>query len=73
MSPKEIRQLNASLDARVKKALEDAAKNAGMSQTAYLECLIEGTLPGRLEAEIKELRLEVEAMREQLMKQPKRK
>ena len=68
MSPKEIKQLNASLDARVKTALEDAAKKAGMSQTAYLECLIEGTLPGRLEAEIKALRLEIEALREQLKK-----
>ena len=73
MSPKEVKQLNASLDARIKTALEKAAKQAGMSQTAYLECLIEGTLPGRLEAEIKELRLEIEAMREQLLKKNEKK
>ena len=68
MSPKETKQLNASLNVNLKARLEEAAKKAGMTQTAYLESLIEGTLPGRLEAEVRALRLEIESLREQLTK-----
>jgi len=68
MSPKEIKQLNASLDARIKAILEEESQKAGMTQTEYLERLIEGTFSGRLENKIEQLRLEIEALRTETKK-----
>ena len=68
MSPKETKQLNANLDARIKAILEEESQKTGMSQTEYLERLIEGTLPGHLEEKIEGLRLEIAALRKQLKK-----
>jgi hypothetical protein len=68
MTKKEIDYLNARISTAAKETLEEEAKKAGLSMTAYLELLIQGNHPGRLESKIEELRLEIESLREQLTK-----
>ena len=59
MSPKEMARLSANIRPEIKAILEEESANAGLSQTEYLERLIEGTLPNRLEAKIAELLAEI--------------
>ncbi len=68
MSPKETKQLNATLDKRIKEILEQEAAARNMSQTEYLERLIEGTLPDRLSEEMQALRHEIESLRQEIKK-----
>jgi hypothetical protein len=68
MTKKEIDFLTARISRVAKETLERESEKAGLSMTAYLEMLIEGTLTGRLEAKIEALRLEIEALRKQLKK-----
>lgn len=64
MTPKDYARLSAKIDPKIKAILEEESEKAGLSQTEYLERLIEGTLPDRMEAKIEELRKEIEALRD---------
>jgi hypothetical protein len=68
MTKTEFDYLNTRISKVAKKTLEQESKKANMTMTAYLELLIEGGLTGNLEAEVKALRLEIEALRKQLKK-----
>lgn len=68
MTPKEIARISAVIDPKIKSILEEESEKAGLSQTEYLERLIEGTLPNVLEAKIETLRLEIEALRKEIKK-----
>ena len=59
MSPKEIARISAVVSPAIKTILESESTKIGLSQTEYLERLIEGTLPNRIEAKIEELRKEI--------------
>jgi hypothetical protein len=67
MSPKEKKQLSALLSEATKKILDEQSKAHGFTRTQYLERLIEGTLPNRLEEKIENLRLEIEGLRNEVM------
>jgi hypothetical protein len=66
MSPKEKEQINAKVDPRIKKMLEIESAKLGMSQTEYLERLIEGTLPGKHDATIEALRKDIQELKKSL-------
>ena len=63
MSPEEKKQISARLTARAIAILKEESDKLEVSQTEYLERLIDGTLPNRLEAKIEELRKEIETLR----------
>ncbi len=59
MTPKEVDYLNMRIDKRAKDMLKEESEKANLSMTEYLERLIEGSLPNRIEAKIDELRNEI--------------
>ena len=68
MTKKEANQISIWLSTNAKGILDEERTKLGLSRAAYLEKLIEGSLPNRLEEKIEELRLEIESLREQLNK-----
>ncbi|GHT22429.1 hypothetical protein FACS189419_04970 [Planctomycetales bacterium] len=64
IAPEEISLINARISNSVKSLLKSEAKKAKMSMTEYLERLIEGTLPNRLETKLEEILQEIKALRE---------
>ncbi len=63
MTPKEVNSISIRLSARAKER-----NKLGLSQSAYIEKVLEGNLPNHLEAKIETLRLEIEALREEVKK-----
>ncbi len=59
MTPKEKNDVLVRLGGSAKNTLETERKKLRLSQSAYIEMLIEGTLPGRMEKQIEELRKEL--------------
>lgn len=68
MTPKETIQISIRLSLRAKEILEEERSNLGLSQSAYIEKLLEGSLPNQLEAKIEELRHEIESLRKEIKK-----
>lgn len=63
MTPKEMARLSANIRPEIKRIIEVEAEKANLSQTEYIERLVEGTLPNRIEAKIEELKKEIEFLR----------
>lgn len=72
MTPKEVDYLNMRIDKRAKDMLKEESEKANLSMTEYLERLIEGTLPDRLEAKMEAIRgeilKEIEVLRKEVTK-----
>ena len=68
MTPKEVNSISIRLSARAKEILDEERNKLGLSQSAYIEKVLEGNLPNHLEAKIETLRLEIEALREEVKK-----
>ncbi len=68
MAPKEINSISIRLSARAKEILDTERSNLGLSQSAYIEKLLEGSLPNMLESKIEALRLEIEKLRKEIKK-----
>ncbi len=68
MTPKQREQFNTTLDKRTKDILKEESDRLGMSMAEYIEKLVDGTLPGRLEKQIEELRVEFLAKIEEIKK-----
>lgn len=66
MTPKEIARISAVVDPRIKLILEKESEKAGLSQTEYLERLIEGTLPDRILEEMQAIRQEIKTLRKEI-------
>ena len=64
ITPKESSQFNARLSSHIKDILQVEAEKANMTMTEYLERLIEGTLPDRLEAKMEAIRQEIRELKE---------
>ena len=59
MAPKEYDHISVKVSPEIKKILVEESEKAGLSQTEYLERLIEGTLPDRMTANIMAIRDEI--------------
>ncbi|HBT75521.1 MAG TPA: hypothetical protein DEB39_01040 [Planctomycetaceae bacterium] len=72
MSEEEKKQLSAKLSKQTKQMLDEQAEEHGLTRTQYLERLIEGTLPNRLEERMDAIRIdilaEIEKLREEIKK-----
>ncbi len=68
MTPRETELLNARIGKDVKQILKEEAEKNSMSMTEYLERLIEGTLPNRLETKMEDILAEIEKLREEIKK-----
>ncbi len=68
MSPEEKKQISARLTSRAIAILKEESEKLEITQTEYLERLIDGSLPNKLESKIEALRLEIEKLREETKK-----
>lgn len=68
MSPEEKKQISARLTNRAIAILKEESEKLEITQTEYLERLIDGSLPNVLAAEIQELRAEIERLRKEIEK-----
>lgn len=68
MTPKEKAQVSVMLSNHAKEILDEERVKLNLSQAAYLDKLLDGTLPNRLETQIEALRLEIEKLREEIKK-----
>ena len=69
ISPKEqATQFSARLNSRAKKIIQEEAQKTGMSMTEYLERLIEGTLPDKIESKMEEILREIKELKEKMEK-----
>ncbi|MGL4594771.1 MAG: hypothetical protein ACRCUY_08600 [Thermoguttaceae bacterium] len=65
MSPEEKKQISARLTDRSIAILKDESAKLELTQTDYLERLIDGSLPNRLEAKIEELITEIKSWKKE--------
>ncbi len=68
MSPSDKKQISARLSESARETLKAESEKLGLSQTEYLERLIDGTIPNVIEAKIESLREEIEALRLEIEK-----
>ncbi len=68
MSPEEKKQISARLTNRAIAILKEESEKLEITQTEYLERLIDGSLPNCLEAKMEELRHEIESLRREIKK-----
>ncbi len=68
MTPREIERISVKVSSETKRILIEESAKAALSQTEYLERLIEGTLPDRVSANMKTILAEIESLRKEIKK-----
>lgn len=68
MTPKEVNSISIRLSMRAKEILDEERNKLSLSQSAYIEKVLEGSLPNHLEAKIEELRREIASLRKEITK-----
>ncbi len=68
MTPKEVNSISIRLSTRAKEILDEERNKLSLSQSAYIEKVLEGSLPNHLETKIEELRREIESLRKEITK-----